>query len=121
MTAPLSPSFSPRPAAPEPFDTLGLLMFRPRRQHWPALAFYAVGFAVLHRMAAYWGGSGFYSLWFPAAGLRLALLWRLGPRLTPAIALVEIAVDVTLTPAVLAGVPWTVSSSRRPTAQAQPR
>ena len=63
----------------------------------------------MHRLAAYWGGSGFYSLWFPAAGLRLALLWRRGARLTPAIALVEIAVDVTLSPAVLAGVPWTVA------------
>ncbi len=109
MTAPFSPPLIPRPAAPEAFDRLDPRVFWPRRHDWLALACYAVGFAVMHRLAAYWGGSGFYSLWFPAAGLRLALLWRLGARLTPAIALVEIAVDVTLTPAVLAGVPWTVA------------
>ncbi|MDZ7282446.1 MASE1 domain-containing protein [Sphingomonas sanguinis] len=94
------------PVAVVRFDPRVLL---PRRQDWLVLALYAVGFAAMHRLAAYWGGSGFYSLWFPAAGLRLALLWRRGARLTPAIALVEIAVDVTLTPAVLAGMPWTVA------------
>ncbi|WP_343528110.1 sensor histidine kinase [Sphingomonas sp.] len=70
--------------------------FWPDRRGWLILALYAAGFAMAHRLAALWGGSGFYSLWFPAAGVRLALLWRLGPRITPMVALVEILVDVGL-------------------------
>lgn len=109
MSASLSTPLAPRPAEPARPGRFSLRVFLPDQGDWLALALYAVGFAAMHRLAAYWGGSGFYSLWFPAAGLRLALLWRRGARLTPAIALVEIAVDVTLTPAVLAGVPWTVA------------
>lgn len=109
MMASFGPSLAPQPAAsvtPGRFDPRVLL---PGRGDWLALALYVVGFAAMHRLAAYWGGSGFYSLWFPAAGLRLALLWRLGARLTPVIALIEILVDVTLSPAVLEGVSWTVA------------
>lgn len=58
------------------------------------LAAYAVAFASAHWIAAAWGGAGFYSLWYPAAGLRLALLWHAGARLTPAVALVEIMVNI---------------------------
>ncbi|WP_245653482.1 ATP-binding protein [Sphingomonas pituitosa] len=65
----------------------------PRRWDWLLLALYAVGFALAHWVAGFWGGRGFYSLWFPAAGLRLALLWRAGPRLLPWVALVELASD----------------------------
>ena len=55
---------------------------------------YGFGFWLTLGLAAYWGGRGFYSVWFPAAGLRLALLWHAGPRLTPAIAAVEIVVNL---------------------------
>ncbi|WP_257558302.1 MASE1 domain-containing protein [Sphingobium sp. CFD-2] len=48
----------------------------------------------MHGIAAAWGGTGFYSLWYPAAGLRLALLWHAGPRMTPFIAIVEILVNM---------------------------
>lgn len=78
-----------------------MLRLRNRRRRWipdqlqlALLAAYAAGFAIAHWMAAAWGGAGFYSVWYPAAGLRLALLWYAGPWLTPFIALVEIMVDV---------------------------
>ncbi|GAY20979.1 two-component oxygen-sensor histidine kinase FixL [Sphingobium fuliginis] len=58
------------------------------------LAAYAAGFAIAHWMAAAWGGAGFYSVWYPAAGLRLALLWYAGAGLTPFVALAEIMVDI---------------------------
>lgn len=58
------------------------------------LAIYALGFLLTHRLAAAWGGHGYYSLWFPAAGLRLAMLWRAGARFTVPVALVELAVDL---------------------------
>ncbi|WP_394437579.1 ATP-binding protein [Sphingobium naphthae] len=59
------------------------------------LVLYAAGFWVAHWVAGFWGGAGFYSLWYPAAGLRLALLWHCGARLTPAIAITELLVDLT--------------------------
>jgi signal transduction histidine kinase len=66
----------------------------PARRDLVPLVLYAAGSALAHAVAAAWGGIGFYSLWYPAAGLRLALLWRCGARLTPAIASIEIAVDL---------------------------
>jgi glucose-6-phosphate-specific signal transduction histidine kinase len=36
-------------------------------------------------MASPWGGPYFFSLWYPVAGLRLALLWHYGARWTPVI------------------------------------
>lgn len=69
----------------------------PLRLRWAdvgLLISYAAGFWLAHWMAAYWGGQGFYSVWFPAAGLRLALLWHAGPRLTPAIAVIEILINL---------------------------
>jgi signal transduction histidine kinase len=68
----------------------------PLRGDWGLLALYAIGFAVAQRLAAEWGGVGYYSLWFPAAGLRLAVLWRAGVRLTPALAMVELGTDVAI-------------------------
>lgn len=65
----------------------------PRGREWALLAAYALGFFVAHRWAAWWGGEGFYSLWFPAAGVRLALLWGAGARFAPAAALVELGVQ----------------------------
>ena len=64
----------------------------PDRQILLLLGPYAAGFAFTHWIAAAWGGTGFYSLWYPAAGLRLAFLWHAGARLTPFIAIVEILV-----------------------------
>ena len=72
----------------------GFAQLVPDRGDLVPLALYAAGFALAHAVAAAWGGIGFYSLWYPAAGLRLALLWRCGARLTPAVALIEVAVDL---------------------------
>jgi len=66
----------------------------PDRRSLLLLGPYAAGFAIPHWIAAAWGGAGFYSLWYPATGLRLALLWHAGPRLTPFVAIVEILVDI---------------------------
>ncbi|WP_374293429.1 sensor histidine kinase [Sphingomonas sp.] len=80
-----------------PFDHqamhVGLRACLPRRADAVPLLLYGIGFALAHAAAVWWSGEGFYSLWFPAAGLRFALLWRLGARLTPAAALIELAVD----------------------------
>ena len=65
----------------------------PRDREWLVLAGYAVTFLALHRLAILWGGVGYYSLWFPAAGVRLALFWRFGARLAPVTALTEIIVQ----------------------------
>ncbi|WP_255326500.1 ATP-binding protein [Sphingobium sp. EM0848] len=66
----------------------------PDRRELGLLVVYAAGFAGAHWMAAAWGGDGFYSVWYPAAGLRLALMWYAGARLTPSIAIVELAVNM---------------------------
>ncbi|WP_031290521.1 MASE1 domain-containing protein [Sphingobium baderi] len=58
------------------------------------LMLYGLGFWLALSMAAYWGGEGYYSLWFPPAGLRLAFLWHFGPRATPAIMIVELLVNL---------------------------
>lgn len=65
----------------------------PRDREWLLLAGYGLVFFALHRLAILWGGVGYYSLWFPAAGVRLALFWRFGARLAPAAALTEILVQ----------------------------
>ncbi|MCJ2182566.1 ATP-binding protein [Novosphingobium sp. 1949] len=57
------------------------------------LAAYAAGFAALHWMARPWGGSGYFSLWYPAAGLRFAMLWHKGVRVAPALIVTELATD----------------------------
>ncbi|WP_288414961.1 sensor histidine kinase [uncultured Novosphingobium sp.] len=58
------------------------------------LLLYALCFAALHWAARPWGGAGFFSLWYPPAGLRFAVLWSRGPRLTPWLVLTEIATDI---------------------------
>lgn len=60
------------------------------------LALYALGFTLLHELARAWSGAGFYSLWFPVAGLRLALLWHMGARWTAPVALAELTIDLNL-------------------------
>lgn len=72
----------------------------PRANEWLVLIGYGFVFWGLHRLAILWGGSGYYSLWFPAAGVRLALFWRFGARLTVAATLTEIVVQM------LRGVIW---------------
>jgi len=57
------------------------------------LAIYALAFALLHWAASPWGGAGFFSLWYPAAGLRFAVLWSRGTRLTPWLMLTEVLTD----------------------------
>ncbi|MBB3912723.1 sensor histidine kinase [Sphingomonas desiccabilis] len=57
------------------------------------IAGYAAAFILTHRFAAAWGGQGFYSLLYPPAGVRMALLWSRGPRLTLAIVVAEMAVQ----------------------------
>ncbi|WP_230483930.1 ATP-binding protein [Sphingomonas sp. Leaf21] len=105
MTAPPEPAPTP-PLIPYPASHRSLGHLVPHGADWGALALYALGFGAAHHFAASWGGNGFYSLWFPAAGLRLALMWRRGARLTPAIALVEILVDLVLSPAIFLEAPW---------------
>ncbi len=66
----------------------------PKVADFPWLIGYAVAFWTAHHIAAGWGGRGFYSLLYPAAGLRIALLWRRGPQLILAIMLTEMFVQV---------------------------
>ena len=57
------------------------------------LLLYGCAFTALHHFAAQWQ-AGAFSLWFPAAGLRFAFLWRAGARMTPAAALAELLVQL---------------------------
>lgn len=65
----------------------------PRPVDLPWLVGYAVAFVIAHHVAAGWGGQGYYSLLYPAAGVRIALLWSRGPRLTLSIVATELAVQ----------------------------
>jgi signal transduction histidine kinase len=60
------------------------------------LVLYACAFILLHDMAAFWGVGTVYSLWFPPAGLRFALLWHFGARLTLPLALTELTAQAVL-------------------------
>lgn len=55
---------------------------------------YALAFTGLRYVASQWAMGQMFSLWFPAAGLRFAFLWRFGARLAPAAALAEFAVQM---------------------------
>ncbi len=65
----------------------------PRPADLPWIVGYAMAFVLAHHVAAGWGGQGYYSLLYPAAGVRIALLWARGPRLTLAIVATELAVQ----------------------------
>jgi signal transduction histidine kinase len=82
--------------SPSRFNTVrsAIAAGRPRGDEWFVLLGYGALFWGLHGLAILWGGSGFYSSWFPAAGVRLALFWRFGSRLTLAAAATEIAVQL---------------------------
>lgn len=65
----------------------------PRPADLPLLAVYALAFALLHWTASPWSGAGFFSLWYPPAGLRFAVLWSRGARLAPWLILAELGAD----------------------------
>ncbi len=82
----------------------------PRVSDLPWLLGYAVAFVVAHHVAAVWGGQGYYSLLYPAAGVRIALLWSRGPRLTLALVATELAVQ-TAAGIIVPGAPgWIVAA-----------
>ncbi len=58
------------------------------------LAAYPFLFKLAHFMASPWGGSHFFSLWYPAAGVRLALLWHVGARWTPLVVAEECLIQL---------------------------
>lgn len=59
----------------------------------PLLVGYGFAFALLHWTASPWSGEGFFSLWYPPAGLRFAVLWSRGARLAPWVILTELVTD----------------------------
>lgn len=65
----------------------------PRRHDVPIAIAYAFAFALLHWTASPWSGGGFFSLWYPPAGLRFAVLWKRGARMTPWLILAELCAD----------------------------
>ncbi len=68
-----------------------------RYRRTPALiGGYALAFVVLHHVAALWATGSSYSLWFPAAGLRFAFLWWVGPRRALLVACAETAMQLLL-------------------------
>lgn len=67
---------------------------------------YGMCFVGLHHLAAHWSSGDTYSLWFPAAGLRFAFLWRAGPRYAPAAALSEMVCEMASGELALGGAPW---------------
>lgn len=69
----------------------------PPAPSWSQIALfvgYAVAFLLAHRSAGVWGGSYFFSLFYPAAGIRFALLWHMGPRQLTMIVAAEVAVQI---------------------------
>lgn len=73
---------------------------------WAWLPAYALGFYVLHQLAAIWGDNGYYSIWYPPAGLRFAVLWRRGARDTSWIVLAELIVQLAAGVITGAGTDW---------------
>lgn len=69
------------------------------------LGAYALAFVALHHAATFWSFGAPYSFWFPAAGLRFALLWRMGPRLAPGAAVMEMAAELATGEIVLGRLP----------------
>lgn len=81
------PSYQPIP--PSTVQTAGA-----RRRSGVVLAIgYALAFWAAHSFAAVWGGSYFFSLFYPAAGVRFALLWRFGLQRLPLVVLTELTVQ----------------------------
>ena len=55
---------------------------------------YSIAFILAHHIARPWGGAHFFSLWYPAAGVRVALLWHCSARWAPVIALLECLIQL---------------------------
>lgn len=55
---------------------------------------YAVLYSAAHAVAHFWAGKYIYSLCYPAAGVRLAFLWRYGARWTPAVIVAELPIQL---------------------------
>jgi len=55
---------------------------------------YGFTFILAHHIAQPWGGAHFFSLWYPAAGVRVALFWYCGARWAPLIALYECLIQL---------------------------
>ena len=70
------------------------VMTRARMRQALILLAYGCLFTALHHYAARWAAGSFFSLWFPAAGLRFAFLWRMGARTAPAAAGAELLVQL---------------------------
>ncbi len=58
------------------------------------LVAYGTIFTFLRSAAREWSSSEIFSLWFPAAGWRLAFLWKAGPRATLPAAIAELVCSV---------------------------
>lgn len=70
---------------------LGLRIVRSRGVRLTAGVFiYAAAFAALRQLGQLWSTDEFYSIWFPAAGLRFAVLWLFGTRITPLLVIGEV-------------------------------
>jgi signal transduction histidine kinase len=54
---------------------------------------YAALFYIAHSIAVHWGGPQFFSMWYPAAGVRFAALWLWGPAWIGPMLVVEILVQ----------------------------
>ncbi|MET4897223.1 sensor histidine kinase [Sphingomonadaceae bacterium jetA1] len=54
---------------------------------------YLVAFGISHEIAGIWDGAYLFSLWYPAAGIRFALLWRHGARWTLPVAAADLIVQ----------------------------
>lgn len=67
---------------------------RARWQKIGLLLLYPFAFKAAHMMASPWGGAHYFSLWFPAAGIRFALLWHLGARYAPLLAVEECLIQI---------------------------
>ncbi|RYG57903.1 MAG: GHKL domain-containing protein [Alphaproteobacteria bacterium] len=65
----------------------------PNRWELMMLVGYGILFALLNWSALPWAGAGFFSLWYPAAGLRFFVLWRFGLRYTPWLMATELCAD----------------------------
>ncbi|MFC6622558.1 sensor histidine kinase [Novosphingobium panipatense] len=81
------------PAMPARAAPRRQLSLAPRAKDLPLLLVYGFAFGLLNWAAHLWGGPGFFSLWYPAAGLRLAVLWHCGLRLTPWLIVTELVTD----------------------------
>lgn len=84
-------TLSPMSARPRPFR------LEARAIDWRLVALllaYPFAFKLAHMAASPWGGAHFFSLWYPAAGVRLALLWRIGARFTPVLIVEECVIQL---------------------------